>query len=347
MKYRQLGNTDIDVSLICLGTMTYGEQNTQQEAFEQMNYAFEQGVNFFDAAEMYPVPPKPSTQGSTETIVGNWLKEHGLRDKITLASKVTGRGDNNPGMEHVRGGPRLSADHVQQACEGSLERLQTDVIDLYQVHWPERPANFFGQLGYRHRESDDIAIHETLTALAKLVEQGKVRYIGLSNETPWGMMEYLRLAKEYNLPSVVSIQNPYNLLNRSFEVGLAEMSIREKVGLLAYSPLAFGVLSGKYLGGKRPEGARLSLYERFSRYTNANSSAATEAYVSLASELSLDPAQMALAFVNQQAFVTSNIIGATTMEQLRSNIASVGVELDKEALKALDKLHGEYPIPAP
>lgn len=347
MKYRPLGNTDIDVSLICLGTMTYGEQNTQEEAFEQMDYAFEKGVNFFDAAEMYPVPPKPSTQGSTETIVGNWIKERGLRDKIVLASKVTGRGDNNPGMEHVRGGPRLSADHVQQACEGSLERLQTDVIDLYQVHWPERPANFFGQLSYRHRESDDISIHETLTALAKLVEQGKVSYIGLSNETPWGVMEYLRLAKEYNLPSVVSIQNPYNLLNRSFEVGLAEMAIREQVGLLAYSPLAFGVLSGKYLGGKRPAGARLTLFERFSRYTNPLATAATEAYVNLANELSLDPAQMSLAFINQQAFTTSNIIGATTMEQLRSNIGSVEIELDKDNLKALDKLHAQFPIPAP
>ncbi|GAA6152398.1 NADP(H)-dependent aldo-keto reductase [Pseudoteredinibacter isoporae] len=348
MKYRQLGNTDINVSLICLGTMTYGEQNTQDEAFEQMDYAFEQGVNFFDAAEMYPVPPKPDTQGSTEVMVGNWIKERGLRDQIVLASKVTGRGDNNPGMEHVRGGPRLSAAHVQQACEGSLERLQTEMIDLYQVHWPERPANFFGQLCYRHRESnDDIAIHETLEALAKLVEQGKVRYIGLSNETPWGMMEYLRLAREYKLPSVVSIQNPYNLLNRSFEVGLAEMSIRENVGLLAYSPLAFGVLSGKYLGGKRPDGARLTLYERFSRYTNPRATEATEAYVALAQELGLDPAQMALAFVNQQPFVHSNIIGATTMEQLRSNIASVDVELDKESLKALDKIHGEYPIPAP
>ncbi|MCV6613785.1 MAG: NADP(H)-dependent aldo-keto reductase [Cellvibrionaceae bacterium] len=347
MEYRQLGNTDLQVSLICLGTMTWGQQNTEAEGFEQMDYAFEQGINFIDTAEMYPVPPRPETQGATETIVGNWLKARGLRDKIVLASKVAGRGDNNPGMEHVRGGPRLSAEHIALACEDSLKRLQTDVIDLYQVHWPERATNFFGQLTYRHRETGEIDIRETLEALAKLVEQGKVRYIGLSNETPWGLMEYLRLAREYNLPGVVSVQNPYSLLNRSYEVGLAEMSMREQVGLLAYSPLAFGVLSGKYLNGQRPEGARLSLFERFSRYTNPQAEAATEQYVALAREQGLDPAQMALAFVNQQPFVASNIIGATSMEQLKANIASVEQTLSKEQLKAIDELHQRQPFPAP
>lgn len=347
MQYRKLGNTDIDVSLICLGTMTFGEQNDIADGFEQMDYAYEQGINFFDAAEMYPVPPRPETQGSTEEIVGAWIKDRGLRDKIVLASKVTGRGDNNAGMDHVRGGPRLSRAHVLEACEGSLKRLQTDVIDLYQVHWPERSTNCFGQLNYRHRETDDIAIHETLEALAELVAAGKVRNIGLSNETPWGMMEYLRLAREYDLPTVVSIQNPYNLLNRTFEVGLAEMAIREKVGLLAYSPLAFGMLSGKYIGGQKPAGARLSLYERFNRYANPQSEAATEAYVNLAREHGLDPSQMALAFVNQRQFTTSNIIGATSLEQLKINVGSSDIVLDKELLKAIDALHVKQPFPAP
>lgn len=347
MEYRQLGKTDIKVSAICLGTMTFGEQNTQADGFEQMDYAFEQGINFFDAAEMYPVPPRPETQGSTEEIVGAWIKERGLREQIVLASKVTGRGDNNAGMEHVRGGPRLSREHVLAACEGSLQRLQTEVIDLYQVHWPERPTNYFGQLGYVHRSSDDIAIHETLEALATLVEQGKVRHIGLSNETPWGMMEYLRLAKEYDLPVVASIQNPYNLLNRTFEVGLAEMAIREQVGLLAYSPLAFGVLSGKYLNGQRPEGGRITLYERFSRYTNPQAEAATAEYVELAKEHSMDPSQMALAWVTGQKFTTSNIIGATTMAQLKLNIGSADIKLEKDLMKKINALHQQRPFPAP
>lgn len=347
MEYRQLGNTDIKVSSICLGTMTFGEQNNQDDGFEQMDYAFAQGINFFDTAEMYPVPPSPKTQGSTEEIVGAWIKQRGLRDKVVLASKVSGRGDNNAGMDHVRGGPRLSREHVLAACEGSLKRLQTDVIDLYQVHWPERATNYFGQLGYVHRDADGVEIHETLEALATLVEQGKVRHIGLSNETPWGLMQYLRLAKEYNLPVVASIQNPYNLLNRTFEVGLAEMAIREKVGLLAYSPLAFGVLSGKYLNGQRPENARLTMFERFSRYNSEQTSAATAEYVELAQAHGLDPAQMALAWVTGQQFTTSNIIGATTMAQLKSNIASIDVVIDKELRKKINTLHNAKPFPAP
>ncbi|BFM14980.1 NADP(H)-dependent aldo-keto reductase [Maricurvus nonylphenolicus] len=347
MEYRQLGNTDLKVSAICLGTMTWGQQNTQDEAFEQMDYARDNGINFFDTAEMYPVPPRPETQGSTETCIGNWLAARGGREDLILASKVTGRGSSNAGMGHVRNGPRLSRDHIREAIAGSLERLQTDYLDLYQVHWPERQTNFFGQLGYRHSDNDGIAIRETLEALAELVTEGKVRYIGLSNETPWGLMEYLRLAREYDLPAVVSVQNPYSLVNRTYEVGLAEMSIREKAGLLAYSPLAFGVLSGKYLNGQRPEKGRITLFERFTRYTNERTEAATQAYVDLAREHGLDPSQMALAFVTGQPFVTSNIIGATTMEQLKINIDSANVQLSEEVLKGIEAIHRANPNPAP
>ena len=327
MHHRPLGNTDIQVSLICLGTMTYGEQNTQAEAFEQLDYALDHGVNFIDVAEMYPIPPKPETLGESERCIGAWLKHSGKRDQIVLASKVSGRGDRNAGLDHVRGGPRLTREHILQAIDGSLARLQTDYLDLYQVHWPERITNFFGQLGYRHRNDDGVAIEETLSTLGELVTAGKIRHIGISNETPWGVMEYLRLAKEKGLPRPVSIQNPYNLLNRSFEVGLAEMAIREQIGLLAYSPLAFGVLSGKYLGGARPEGSRLARFQRFSRYDGENVEAATKAYVDLARDAGLDPAQMALAHVNAQQFTTASVIGATTMAQLKSNIASAEITL--------------------
>lgn len=347
MEYRKLGKTDIDVSKICLGTMTFGEQNTEAQAFEQLDYALENGVNFIDCAEMYPVPPRPETCGRTEEFIGNWLAQRGTRDQVVLATKVTGRGSANSGVGHIRGGPRLNREQIFTACDASLTRLKTDYIDLYQVHWPERQANFFGKLGYEHSDDDGIAISETLDALQQLVTAGKVRHIGLSNETPWGMHRYLRLAAHGNKPRVASIQNPYSLLNRTFEVGLAEMAIREQCGLLAYSPLAFGTLSGKYLNGQRPDGARLTLFDRFQRYTNARAVAATEAYVSLAREFALDPAQMALAFVTQQPFVTSNIIGATTMEQLRSNIASAGIVLTAEQLEAINAIHSENPNPAP
>ena len=347
MNHRPLGNTDLKVSLICLGTMTFGEQNTQAEALEQLDYAVDQGVNFVDIAEMYPVPPRGETQGDSERCVGAWLKKSGRRENIVLATKVAGRGDRNAGLDHLRDGPRLTREHIHAAIDGSLQRLGTDYVDLYQVHWPERVTNFFGQLGYRHREDDGVAIEETLSALDELVTAGKVRHIGLSNETPWGLMEYLRLAREKGLPRPVSIQNPYNLLNRSFDVGLAEMAIREQVGLLAYSPLAFGVLSGKYLDGSRPEGSRLARFQRFSRYDGDNVEAATAAYVKLARDAGLDPAQMALAFVNAQQFTTANIIGATTMEQLRSNIASADIVLEKDLIKAIDAVHRRYTIPAP
>jgi aryl-alcohol dehydrogenase-like predicted oxidoreductase len=347
MEYRQLGATDMQVSVICLGTMTFGEQNSFEEAAAQLDYAVGEGVNFIDAAEMSPVPPRAATQGATERFIGRWLHSSGKRPEVLLATKVSGRNPPNGDFGHLRGGPRLTREQIHSAIDDSLERLQTDHVDLYQVHWPERVTNFFGQLGYRHHETDAVAIEETLAALAEVVKSGKARAIGISNETPWGVMEYLRLARERDFPRVVSIQNPYSLLNRSFEVGLAEIAIRERVGLLAYSPLAFGLLTGKYLGGARPEGARLTRFERFARYTNPQAEAATEAYVALAREAGLDPSQMALAFVNRQQFTTSTIIGATTMEQLRCNIASVDVTLDKALLGEIEAIHARYTIPAP
>lgn len=347
MKYRKLGRTDVEVSELCLGTMTWGEQNTQAEAFEQLDMAVAAGVNFIDSAELYPVPPGPETQGSTEIILGNWLKRRGCRDDLIIASKIVGRNDWNPPIRP--GSPDcLDRANIEAALEASLKRLQTDYVDLYQLHWPDRKTNFFGRLGYVHRP-DEVAvpIEETLRALADQVAAGKVRYIGLSNETPWGTMEFLHLAREFNLPRVVCIQNPYNLLNRSFEIGLAEVAHREDCGLLAYSPLAFGVLSGKYLHGARPQGARITLYERFSRYNSAEALAATEAYVDLAREHGVDPAQMALAYVTSRPFVTSNIIGARTLEQLQSNLASTELVLTPELLDGIDEIHTAQPNSAP
>ncbi|WP_322002626.1 NADP(H)-dependent aldo-keto reductase [Marinobacter alexandrii] len=345
MQTRKLGNTDIDVSLICLGTMTWGEQNTESEAFEQLDYATEAGVNFIDAAEMYPVPPRAETQGLTEQYLGNWLARSGRRDDLVIASKVAGPGN---GLTYLRNGPRLTRAHIREACEASLKRLQTDYIDLYQVHWPDRSTNFFGQLGYQTNPEESFTpIEETLEALDELVREGKIRQIGLSNETPWGTMEYLRLAREKGWPRAVSIQNPYNLLNRSFEVGMAEIAHREQAGLLAYSPLAFGMLSGKYLGESWPEKARLTLYERFKRYSNSRGMAATRAYVELAREHGLSPVELALAFVNSRSFVTSNIVGATTMVQLQENIGSASISLDQDALDAIEALHAEFTYPCP
>jgi aryl-alcohol dehydrogenase-like predicted oxidoreductase len=347
MKYRKLGNTDLDVSLIALGTMTWGEQNTPKQAFEQMDYALDHGVNFFDVAEMYPVAPKPETQGLSEHYIGQWLAKTGNRDKIILATKVTGRGEANPGTAHIRGGPRLNRQQIHQAINDSLSRLKTDYVDLYQVHWPERSTNFFGELGYKHGKDDGVSIEETLSALNELVTQGKVRHLGISNETPWGVMEYLRLARENNWPRIASIQNPYNLLNRAADIGLAEIIIREKISMLAYSPLAFGMLSGKYIGGKKPAGSRLALFDRFIRYSNPFAQAATEAYAKLAQQHQLAADQMALAFVNGQQYMTSNIIGATTIEQLQRNIASIDVTLSEEILVAIENIHHRYRIPSP
>mgnify|MGYP005677283611 CR=1 FL=1 len=345
MQYRKLGNTNIDIPIIGLGTMTWGQQNTFEEGYEQMDYALSRGVNFFDAAEMYPVPPRAETYGDTERCIGKWFAQTGRRDDVTLATKVSGRSKD---MTHVRGGPRLSRDHIRKAIEGSLERLQTDYIDLYQVHWPERATNFFGKRGYSHYPAaDGVAIDQTLDALNELVDEGLVKNIGISNETPWGAMEYLRLASERGWSKIVSIQNVYNLLSRQFEVGLAEIALREDVGLLAYSPLAFGVLTGKYIGGVKPKGSRLALFERFSRYDSLQSEAATAAYFEIAKEHGLSLTQMSLAFVCQQPFVTSCLIGATDMNQLRENIDAFEINLPKEILLKIEEVQNQYPDPAP
>ena len=346
MQYRKLGRSDIDVSRICLGTMTFGEQNTEDEAHRQIDYALDQGVNFIDAAEMYPVPPKADTQGRTEEYIGSWLAASGRRDDVVLASKVTGRSK----MDYLRDGfeTRLTPRQIRSAIEASLERLHTEYLDLYQVHWPDRSTNTFGKRGYVHNEEDDaVPIEETLGELGRLVDEGKVRCVGISNETPWGLMRYVRAAETESLPRVVSIQNPYSLLNRTFEVGLAECAEREDVRLLAYSPLAFGMLTGKYLNGAAPEGARLTRWERFSRYTNARGTRATADYVALAQKHGIDPAQMALAYVNSRSFLTSNIIGATTMEQLETNIASADVELSDELIESIEAIHADNPNPCP
>lgn len=345
MEYRQLGRTDLKVSKICLGTMTWGEQNTEQEAHQQLDYAVDRSINFIDAAEMYPVPTRAETQGLTEQYLGTWLHQRGRRDDLVIATKVTGR---SAGFPYLREGPRLNAQQITQALEDSLKRLQTDYVDLYQIHWPERKTNFFGQLGYQHHPQDDaIEIEETLAALDSLVKSGKVRHIGLSNETPWGVHEYLRLSDAGVGPRIASIQNPYNLLNRSFEVGLAEMAIREQVGLLAYSPLAFGALSGKYLGDQKPENARLTLFTRFTRYTSELAEKVTTQYVQVARDHGLDPSQMALAFVNDQPFVTANIIGATSLQQLEDNIASAELTLSEAVRADLETVQKAHPNPCP
>jgi aryl-alcohol dehydrogenase-like predicted oxidoreductase len=345
MDYRQLGRTDLNVSALCLGTMTWGEQNSESEAHTQINRAKTHGINFIDTAEIYPVPPRAETYGKTEQIIGNYFKQCGDRADWILASKVAGPGN---GIDYIRDG-QLKHDHkhITAALDASLQRLQTDWIDLYQLHWPERPTNFFGQLGYRHQDSEFTPLEETLEALNEQVKAGKIRHIGLSNDTPWGTMKLLQLAESRRWPRAVSIQNPYNLLNRSFEVGLAEIAIRENCGLLAYSPMAFGMLSGKYENGARPPNARLSLFSRFSRYTNPQSVATCSRYVALAREHDLNPAQMALAFVTAQPFVTSNIIGATTLEQLDENLASSELKLSDDVLAGIEAIHKSQPNPAP
>lgn len=348
MKKNRLGRTDIQVSEIGLGTMTFGEQNSEADAHAQLDMAVDYGVNLIDTAELYAVPPRAETQGLTETYIGNWLKRRGGRDRVVIATKVAGPAD---WAAHIRGGPRLNAQHIEAAVEGSLRRLQTDYIDLYQVHWPERPTNFFGELGWRAdapaRVESPIAIEETLAALDRLVRTGKVRAVGVSNETPWGVHEYLRLSDTNGWTRIASIQNPYSLLNRSFEVGLAEMAVAEDVPLLAYSPLAFGVLTGKYLQHQRPEGARLTRFPHYTRYSSPQALAASECYVQLAHQAGLPPAQMALAFVRQQPFVASTLIGATTLAQLRENLDSTQVTLDSTLLESIALIHRNYPYPAP
>ena len=348
MEYRNLGRTDIKVSVIGMGTMTFGEQNTEADGHAQLDYALDRGVNLIDTAEMYSVPPRAETYGSTERIVGAWLKKSGKRDKIILCTKVAGptRGLQ---IDHVRGGQTaLDRKNIFAAVDTSLQRLLTDYIDVYQLHWPDRTTNFFGRMGYKHVENEDaVPIEETLGALNELVRAGKIRYVGLSNETPWGMHRYLQLAETRDLPRIVSIQNPYNLLNRSFEIGLAEMAIREQVGLLAYSPTAFGALGGKFLNGARPPQSRVVRWARFARYSGEIAERATASYVDIARRHGLDPIQMALAFVNRQRFLTSNLIGATTMEQLKTNLGSIDVTLSDEVLKEIEAAHRAQPNPCP
>ncbi len=346
MIYNKLGRTDIDVSAICLGSMTWGEQNTQAQAFEQMDLAYQSGINFFDTAELYAIPPKAATYGKTESIIGEWFQQTGRRKEIILASKVCGPTAWCP---HIREGRAcLDRNNIISACEASLRRLQTDYIDLYQTHWPDRKCNFFGKLGYKHNSDESsTAIEETLSAMQELVQAGKVRHIGISNETPWGTMQHLSLSDHKALPRIAAIQNPYSLLNRSFEIGLAEMSCREQLGLLAYSPLAFGVLSGKYLNGNKPAHGRITLFENYTRYSNPQADAATAAYVAIAHKQGLDPAQMALAFIRQQPFVCSTIIGATTTQQLNSNIASHAITLSEDCLNELEQIQKKHPNPCP
>ncbi len=349
MNRRPLGRTGLQVSEIALGTMTWGEQNTEQEAHAQLDFALAAGINLIDAAEMYPVPPKPETQGLTERYIGTWLKRSGKRHDVVLATKATGPARSAVRPSHVRDGNLLfNRANLFQAVDLSLQRLQTDYIDLYQLHWPDRSTNMFGQLGYRHvADEDTTPIEETLAALQALVQAGKIRHIGVSNETPWGFARFLHLAGQSGLPRVASIQNPYSLVNRTFEIGLAEIAIREQAGLLAYSPLAFGVLTGKYLDGQRPAGARLTLFDRFTRYGSANTQQAAAAYVQLFREHGIDPAQGALAFVTSRDFVTANIIGATSITQLQSNIASASLQLSAEVREAIEAIHQRWPNPAP
>ena len=346
MKYKKLGNTNLDVSLICLGTMTYGEQNTQEEGFEQMDYALENGINFFDTAELYAIPPKEKTYGKTEEIIGNWFKKRNNRKKIILASKIAG-----PGLKWIRGGgDQFSPKSIEEALDNSLKRLKTDYIDLYQLHWPERNTNYFGDLNYEHDENEkkwnkfDII----LKTLKKFIDQGKIRYIGLSNETPWGFSKFLQIAEEQKLPRVVSVQNPYNLVNRSYEVGMSEISIREKSGLLAYSPLAAGYLTGKYRNNQIPKNSRMDLfYENYPRYHNQRTYDAVDEYFKIAQKNNMSLTQLSQAFVNSRDFVTSNIIGATTMKQLKENIGSINISLNQKIIEEINLIHENIPNPAP
>ncbi len=345
MNYKKLGNKDINVSTICLGTMTWGEQNTQEEGFEQMDFALDQGVNFWDTAELYSVPPKEETFGLTEIIIGNWFEKTKKRDKVIIATKVAG-----PARKYIRGGGNnYTLERMTIALNDSLKRLKTDYIDLYQLHWPERNTNMFGRLGYVHDENEEWnKFEDVLGHLNLFVKEGKIREVGLSNETPWGVSKYLDLAKEKGFPRMMSIQNPYNLLNRTYEVGLAEISIRDEIGLLAYSPLATGYLTGKYRNNQLPKNSRLERDGDFwTRYNRPNTSKAVEAYYEIAKKYDLDFTQMALKFCEIQPFVTSVIIGATTMDQLKTNIESVNINLTDEVVNEINEVQKIYPNPCP
>jgi len=346
MDYRELGRTGVKVSRLCLGTMTFGEQNSEAEGHAQMDYAFDRGINIFDAAEIYPVPPKPETQGRSEAIIGTWLAARKRRDQVMIATKVVGRGKMT-WVRKDRSPTRHSPAQIMEAVEGSLKRLKTDYIDLYQLHWPDRPMRVFEGLNYLHLEGDTHPIHEILGVLGKLVAGGKVRFVGLSNESPWGVMTFLKASEQHGLPRPVSIQNAYNLVNRSFETGLSEIFYREQMSLLAYSPLGQGYLSGKYEGGALPPGSRKTLFDRLGRYEKGNGPKAISTYIALARKHGLDPAQMAIAFCLSRPFVTSAIIGATTMDQLKADIAAADLQLSQAVLEDIEQIHLDYPNPCP
>ena len=349
MDYRKLGDTDLSVSALCLGSMTWGQQNSEAEGHAQLDYAFAHGVNFIDTAEIYAIPPCPETQGATERIIGSWIAARGNRDKLIIATKVAGRGDAT-WLRPDGAAPLLDARNINYAVDASLRRLQTDYIDLYQLHWPDRSLPLWGAGGTTYRrpsKRQETPIEETLEALSTLVASGKIRHIGLSNETAWGLSRFLRAAEQGVGPRIISIQNAYNFLNRTFEIALAEFSEREHVGLLAYSPLAQGYLTGKYLHGARPPGARTTLFERGQRYEKPGVEAAIEAYMTLAQDVGVPPAQLALAFVTSRPFVASNIIGATTLTQLEMNIASINVTITPEIERRINEIHQRYSNPAP
>ena len=345
MKFKKLGNTDLDVSLICLGTMTWGTQNSEKEAFEQMDYSIDQGVNFFDTAELYSVPPTAESYGKTEVMIGNWFEKRKNRNKVILASKIAG-----PGLDWIRDGKKsYNEKHLAEAIDGSLKRLKTDYIDLYQLHWPERSTNTFGRREYTFNKNvgDWNDFENILQALQKFIKSGKIRHIGLSNETPYGLSKYLELSKHKNLPRMMSVQNPYSLVNRTYEIGMSEISIREKCGLLVYYPLASGALSGKYRDGQMPKNARITLFKGWERMINPLAMKAYDEYFKLAKEANITMVQLAQAFVNSRPFVTSNIIGATTMDQLKENIGSINIELTEEILEKINIIHNNNPNPAP
>ena len=347
MEYRELGRTSVRVSALTLGTMTFGEQNTEAEGHAQMDYALERGINIFDAAEIYPIPPKAATQGATEDIVGTWLASRKKRDQVLIATKVAGR---STVIDWLRDEPILSRqtpEQMREAIDKSLKRLQTDYVDLYQLHWPDRPIRVFEGLEYRRVADDAHNIHEILELLGELVASGKVRFIGLSNETPWGVMSFLKLAEQHNLPRVVSVQNAYSLVSRAFEVGLSEISYEEQVGLLGYSPLGQGYLTGKYENGALPAGARKTLFNRLGRYEQGNGPRAISTYVALARKQGLDPSQLAISYALSRPFMTSVIIGATTMEQLKTDIAAADLTLPEAVFEEIDQIHLDYPNPCP
>ena len=345
MKFRKLGTTNIDVSLICLGTMTWGTQNTEKDAFEQMDYAVSQGINFFDTAEIYSVPPTSDSYGKTEVMIGNWFEKRKNRDKIILASKVAG-----PGCDWIRGGGNnFDEKKIGEAIDGSLKRLKTDYIDLYQLHWPERSTNFFGRRDYlfNNKEGNWNSFESILEALEKYIKIGKIRYIGMSNETPYGLSRYLEISKNKGAPRMMSVQNPYNLVNRTYEIGMSEISIREKCGLLVYYPLAAGGLSGKYRNGKMPKDSRMALFKGWERHLNPLAMKAYDKYFKLAKDFNITMVQLAQSFVNSRPFVTSNIIGATTMDQLKENVESINIEFTDEMMDKVNEIHNNNPNPSP